>query len=166
MNHPLSGPPDSPTRFPYHGPIRKTFLVAIGLVFLHVAAADAAQSPVRVTISPSPFRADEPAMTVQFTAPATTTAGRLYFMRWQTRAPRSTLPPGCSPSSSINPPGRLARAGQRITLRLQPERTFGDSFCPGPSQLLIFTQLAKGGLVAGTRATYRLVADYRFRVYR
>lgn len=112
---------------------------------------------------------DEHWMTVTFTAPVTTTAGRKFYARWQTLAPHSTLPAGCSPSSSFNPLGRLARAGQKITLRLAVEASLGDAFCPGPSQVLVFTQLSgPGGFVSkeATRATYRQFADYRFRVFR
>ena len=142
------------------------FLLLPLLIVSPALATDSLKPNVQVT--PKPFRQDDTFMDVSFTAPVTTTRGYFYFARWQTRAPRSTLPYGCSPSSQLNPLGRLAREGTRITLRLQPERSLGDSFCPGPSQVLVFMQKGELGHVAAdaSRETYRQVADYRFRVFR
>lgn len=141
--------------------------VACAALVLFLAPVAAARTPLKVT--PAPFRADELSMTVSFVAPWTLPAGQRYYARWQTLTPGSLLTPGCSPTTSLNPIGRLGRAGQTVAIVLVVERSMGDAFCPGPSTLQVFAQRSgPGGFVAATasKATLRPVGTIRFRVFK
>lgn len=139
------------------------------LVSSALASGPAGFYPVSmVAIQPTPFHMDEPVMRVSFHATVPAPSGYRYFAFWQTQAPKSTLPEGCSPSSAMTVKGALGGTGSTV-LTLKPEPVFGDAFCPGRSTLAIVLQRAKeNGRVAGgaDASTVRTVTTVSFRVLR
>jgi hypothetical protein len=144
----------------------------IGVLAMADGPARATTAPptvTAITVTPAPFYWDEPRMKVTFRTLKPAAPGYLYFLFWQTFATRSSLPPGCSPSSNIEALGYKGGSNIRVTAIVTPERIFGDAFCPGPSELRIFTQLAKPNRTMSPRAsarTYRLAGKLSFRVQR
>ena len=145
-------------------------LVCVAALTAASASAQPVAGPVTgVKVSPSPFFSDEPLMRVTFRARRPAPAGYLYFVAWYTLARPSTPSAGCSLTSKIDALGHKGGFNVRVNVVLSPEPLFGDAFCPGPSELRIFTQLATAKRKMSpkaTRRTYHRVATLTFRVLR
>lgn len=145
-------------------------VIAASLALASLGAASAATPTVsHFKIKPSPFYSDEPFLFVTFTTAAAAPAGRLYFVHWQARGAPSSMTPGCSPLSKVDSIGYKGGTNARVTARLTTETLFGDAFCPGPSRVYVYTQLANSKRyerTGATKSTGHIVGQFDFRVQR
>jgi hypothetical protein len=120
-------------------------LAATALGTARSASAKVVASPVtNIKLSPTPFYADLPTMSVSFKTTVPAPAGRLYFVKYQTLTPMSMRDYGCAPISGDGFHDRGLRGGRNTTIKvtLRPWNMAGDHFCTGLAKIEVFTQLA------------------------
>ena len=136
------------------------FAMATSIALLPATAGSAVQpKAVDVKVTPTPFYADAPQMTVSFRTLAVAPRG-LYYAAWFVGSQPDVANPGCArTSATLDLKRKHWRSGRNKVVRtvLTPEPSLGHYFCPGPAHVYV-------ELVSSSGRLKRAVGSLSFRV--